>query len=450
MKEIIMPKFGFNQETAEIVNWLVKPGERVERGQPIAEVTTDKINMEVEAPESGVIDGLQYQQGAVVPVTVVIGYILSPGETLPAGFVATGQVATPAAQQEAKPEPPQSKVQATPLATRIAQDQGVDLGQLQGSGPGGRVQRKDVEAYLYQAGPPGKVRAVPAARRLARERGVDLAELRGSGVRGRIQSSDVPAAMQQIPAASTPPPPATTSGMYNTALREIIPLVGMRRTIAERLQKSAQEAPHITFDIDVDVSAAEALRGRANNLLKPGQKRVSLTAILAKSVAWALQRNPLLNAWMLNTPQGQEIHVLASVNLGIAVALETGLIVPVVPNAASKGILQLSEEINDLAERARSAKLRPDEVAEGTFTLTNLGMFGIDRFSAIINPPQVAILAASRISKQFIPGENDQPVVRPLMTLTLSADHRAVDGAVAARFMADLRQALEKPDSMTL
>ena len=238
--------------------------------------------------------------------------------------------------------------------------------------------------------------------------------------------------------------------MYNTALREIIPLVGMRRTIAERLQKSAQEAPHITFDIDVDVSAAEALRGRANNLLKPGQKRVSLTAILAKSVAWALQRNPLLNAWMLNTPQGQEIHVLASVNLGIAVALETGLIVPVVPNAASKGILQLSEEINDLAERARSAKLRPDEVAEGTFTLTNLGMFGIDRFSAIINPPQVAILAASRISKQFIPGENDQPMVRPLMTLTLSADHRAVDGAVAARFMADLREALERPDSMTL
>ena len=450
MKEVIMPKFGFTQETAEIVSWLVKPGDRVERGQPIAEVTTDKINMEVEAPESGIFDGLQYQQGAVVPVTAIIAYIHAPGEALPASSIPTAAVAPPAAPPDVVSASPQGKVQATPLAARIAQSQGVDLGQLQGSGPGGKVLRKDVDAYLDQAGPPGKVRAVPAARRLARERGVDLADLRGSGVRGRIQSTDVPAVAQQIPAAPTPPPVTTISGLYTTSLREIIPLVGMRRTIAERLQKSAQEAPHITFDIDVDVSAAEALRGRANNLLKPDQRRVSLTAVLAKSVAWALQRNPLLNAWLLNAPQGQEIHVLASVNLGIAVALEAGLIVPVVPDAASKGILQLSAEINDLAERARSAKLRPDEVAEGTFTLTNLGMFGIDRFSAIINPPQVAILAASRVSKQIIPGENDQPVVRPMMTLTLSADHRAVDGAVAARFMADLREALERPDSMTL
>jgi pyruvate dehydrogenase E2 component (dihydrolipoamide acetyltransferase) len=224
----------------------------------------------------------------------------------------------------------------------------------------------------------------------------------------------------------------------------------MRRTIAERLQKSAQEAPHITFDINVDVSAAEALRTRANARLRPGQARVSLTAVLAKALAWALERNPLLNAWLVSTSQGQEIHVLEQVNLGIAVALDAGLIVPVVPNASSKGILQLSDEINDRAERARSSKLRPEDVAEGTFTLSNLGMFGIDRFSAIINPPQVAILAVSRTSKQIVPDENDQPVVRPMMTLTLSADHRAVDGAGAARFMADLREALEQPESMTL
>jgi pyruvate dehydrogenase E2 component (dihydrolipoamide acetyltransferase) len=450
VKEVIMPKFGFTQETAQIVRWLVKPGEKVEKGQPIAEVTTDKVNMEVEAPDGGMLEGVRYQEGDEVPVTEVICYIAAPGEQLE-----SAPLASPLAAQEAGPAV--HKPGVTPLAERIAKDRGVDPHRIPGSGPGGRVVRKDVEAFIGQDRAPGKVRAAPAARRLASELGIDLGQVRGSGPQGRIQSSDVQVAFQEIAQGSLPPAgPGTAQPVlregwaFATPLRERIPVTGIRRTIAERLQKSAQEAPHIIFDALVDVTACEALRSRAASRLKDGRERVSLTAVIAKAAAWALERHPLLNAWLLNGAQGQEIHVLGQVNLGIAVALETGLIVPVLRDAGRKGILQLSREINDLAERARSGKLSPDDVAEGTFTLSNLGMYGIDRFTAIINPPQVGILAISRVRKFPVVDETDHLIVRPVMALTLSVDHRVVDGAVAARFMADLREALENPDTTTL
>jgi len=327
----------------------------------------------------------------------------------------------------------------------MAQEEGVNLQDVRGSGPGGRITRKDVEAQLSQAAVTGKVNAVPAARRLAGELSVDLRQVEGSGPGGRVQSADVQAAARAVQQRA-----AVTVPAGETAVLRKIPMTGMRRTIARRLQKSAQEAPHITFDIEVEMTALQALRERANKEIKDGQKRVSITAILSKATAWALMRNPLLNAWLIGNEQEQEIVVLAQVNMGIAVALEEGLIVPVVRDAASKGILQLSDEINNLAERARNNRLLPDEVAEGTFTISNLGMFGIDRFDAIINPPQVAILAISRVRKQVLADEADNLVVRPVTTMTLSADHRAVDGAIAARFMSDLREALEHPEITTL
>ena len=468
-REVIMPKFGFTQETAEIVRWLKKEGDTVEAGEPIAEVTTDKVNMEVEAPVGGVLAGLRYQEGDVVPVTEVICMILSPGEELPSQAAAAQQM-----QQAAKPAEAAAPVweavesapavKATPLAERIARERGVSLEQIQGSGIGGRITRSDVEAALSRpAG--GKVRAVPAARRLARQAGVDLAEITGSGPDGRVQSVDVQRYLDsqtEARAASVvtavPPTPSAPSTPVEIAATppparpefQVLSLTGMRRAIAQRLQKSAQEAPHINLQIRVDVTKAEALRSKANQQIGEGQPKVSLTAVLAKAVAWALKRNPYLNAWLQESPQGEQILLIKAVNLGIAVALAEGLIVPVIRQADEKGLLQLAQEMDDLTRRARENRLRPEEVVDGSFTITNLGMFGVEQFTAIINPPQVAILAVGAVQKEVIADEQDQISIRPMITLTLCADHRVVDGAVAAAFLRDLRSVLEDPQLMVL
>jgi len=465
--EVIMPKFGFTQETAEIVRWLKHEGDAVEQGEPIAEVTTDKVNMEVEAPASGILAGVRYREGDVVPVTQVIAYILAPGESLPGeGPQASAPAPTPPTPEPEGEDVVAAGVRATPVAARLAQEAGVNLDTIVGSGPGGRVTRKDVEAYLAaQQKGEEKVRAAPAARRLARELGIPLEHVEGTGPRGRVQSSDVQRAFEArqrepvavterptpapVPAAQTTQELSATFGV-STPIARAIPLSGMRQVIAQRMQRSAQNAPHINLELTVDATAAEALRERANQRLGEGEGRVSLTAVIARACAWALSRHPLLNAWLVNTPQGEQILVPAQVNLGIAVAVEEGLIVPVVRDAASKGLLQLAAEINALVERARANRLRPEDVVEGTFTLSNLGMFGVERFTAIINPPQVAILAIGRLRRQVVADEQDRVQVRPVFTLTLCADHRVVDGAVAARFLADLRTALEQPEVMLL
>lgn len=464
--EVIMPKFGFTQETAEIVRWLKHEGDVVEQGEPIAEVTTDKVNMEVEAPASGILSGIRYREGEVVPVTQVIAYILQPGEALPGGPAAPTSSVTPSPATTITAEQPieAGSARATPVAARLAEAEGVDLSQVQGSGPGGRITRKDVEAYLAsRAEVEGKVRAVPAARRLARELGVDLKQVVGSGPQGRIQSEDVrrayavqaqavaavPAAATEVTKPVTPAPTVEALGVQ-TPIAEVIPLAGIRKVIAQRMQQSAQNAPHIHLEITVDATAAEALRARANQRLKPGQAKVSLTAVIARACAWALTQHPRLNAWLMATPQNEQIIIPAQVNLGIAVAVEEGLIVPVVRDAARKSLLQLATEINDLVERARQNRLKPEDVVEGTFTISNLGMFGVERFTAIINPPQVAILAVGSLRREVVADEQGQIHVRPVFTVTLCADHRVVDGAVGARFLADLREALEQPEVMVV
>lgn len=456
--EVIMPKFGFTQETAEIVRWLKHEGDVVEQGEPIAEVTTDKVNMEVEAPASGILAGVRYREGEVVPVTQVIAYILQPGEVLP-------EEAVPSAKEVGEGAAPTEEdlLHVTPVAARLAEAEGVDLSQVRGSGPGGRITRKDVEAYLAaRQAPPGKVRAVPAARRLARELGVDLGQVAGSGPRGRIQSEDVHRAhAAQVQAAPAVVAPAVEAAMaqpaavsevsgVRTPIAQAITLTGMRKVIAQRMQQSAQNAPHIHLEITVDATAAEALRARANQRLKEGQPKVSLTAVIARACAWALTQHPRLNAWLVSTSQGEQLLIPAQVNLGIAVAVDEGLIVPVVRDAARKNLLQLAGEIGDLVERARANRLKPEDVVEGTFTISNLGMFGIERFTAIINPPQVAILAVGSLRQEVVADAERKIQVRPVFSLTLCADHRVVDGAVAARFLADLREALEQPEVMVV
>ncbi|MCA9916466.1 MAG: 2-oxo acid dehydrogenase subunit E2 [Anaerolineales bacterium] len=441
--EIILPKFGFTLEESQLVAWLVQEGDTVETGDPIAEVTTDKVNMEVEATADGILAGLRYQEGDMVPVTAVIATILAPGEKLPETAVApTAKVAAP----------------ITPVAARIAEAEGIDVSQIQGSGPGGRITRKDVEtkpqAVPVAATPApavsngsGKVQATPAARRLAAENELSLQTVLGSGPNGRIQQKDVEQAIANratiAPQAAVPatklPEPETAAFTRHT-------FSNMRRTIAHNMQQSKLNAPHVPFQIDVEMTAVLGLTDQANALMHKGEKVVTVTAVLAKMVAWALLRHPLLNSH-IGDGEWLQFH---EVNLGIAVALPEGLIVPVVQQANRKGIEALSAEIRDVAKRARENKLRPGDMQNGTFTISNLGMFGVDRFAAIINPPQVAILAVGQTSRRFVPDANDQPVLRPICTFTLSVDHRLVDGAVAAQFLADLRRVVEQPALLSL
>ena len=443
---VIMPKLEMAQETATVIEWLKREGEPVEKGEPLLTVETDKVTVEVESPASGILAGIRVAPQQVVPVTEIIAYILQPGEELDES--ANQQISESASQrvsESASQRISESQGQpVTPVAQRLAEAHGVDLGAIVGTGPGGRITKADVEAataatsrLVAELPPgPGKVRATPAARRIARERGLNLAEIAGSGPRGRIQAADV---LTFTPAPAVIPAPAA----------EVVPLRGMRRTISERMTASYRTAPHITLTVRVDVSGFEEARARLNARAEAtGQPHVSTTALIVKAVAWALNRHPWLNSTLRqNSRHGEvkEIHLLPEINVGVAVAVEEGLSVPVVRQADRKGVAEISAEVNDLAARAREGRLTLADVAGGTFTISNLGPFGIEQFTAIINPPQAAILAVGATQPEAVVAEGNQVIVRPVMRMTLSADHRIVDGAVAARFLADLREALEAP-----
>ncbi len=425
---VIMPKIEMAQERATIIQWLREEGDEVEKGEALLEVETDKVTMEVEAPASGILAGLRGGRGDRIPVTETIAYILEPGEDLPEEPGEEAKAPLPSAEAA-------GEAGATPVTRRLAEVRGVDLSDLEGSGPQGRITRSDVEAALQASEPSpaegveGKVRATPAARRIAREEQVELSAVSGSGPRGRVQADDVRAFVEAREEAPGP-----------TA--EVVPLEGMRRTIAERMTESYQTAPHITLTIDVDMGAFEETRARLNVKAEAaGAPRVTVTALLVKAVASTLEGHP----WLNSTLQGEEIHLLPQINVGVAVALETGLIVPVVHNADRKGVGEIAADVRELTTRAREHRLRPSDVAGGTFTVSNLGPFGIDQFTAIINPPEAAILAVGALRRRFVPDDGGNPVVCPIMRMTLSADHRIVDGAAAARFLRDLRQALETP-----
>jgi pyruvate dehydrogenase E2 component (dihydrolipoamide acetyltransferase) len=451
-KAIIMPKFGFTQEESTIVAWLKNEGDVVEKGDPIAEVTTDKIDMEVEAPADGILGGIRRQAGETVPVTEVIAYILAEGEEPPPPEEApAGAPVADSSPSAAALAPPAAGADATPVARRVAEAEGVDLAAVEGSGPGGKITREDVEAYAAgrELAPPdegnGRVRATPAARRVARERGIDLAAVEGTGPRGRVQEADALAAVERAapPVAPTPAPAAPAPPVGEV---EVIPLEGMRKTIADRMQHSYQHAPHITLTRDVDMTNAIAFRAYANDHLPEGAPRISMTALIVKAAAWALREYPIMNAHLMD----DAIHLMPRVNVGVAVALDGGLIVPVVHDADRRGLREVGAAVADLAARAREARLRPGDVEGGTFTVSNLGMLGIDHFTAILNPPEVGILAVGRTTQRFVPGERGEPVAKPIMIVTLAVDHRAVDGALGARFLAALCDAIEEPASIIL
>ncbi len=418
------------QEEATIVRWIVQNGEQVEYGDPLCEVTTDKVNMEVDAPADGVLDGIRYAEGDTVAVTEIIAFVLAEGESVP-------EIAGSESPDREKDAPVQHlssdrTIKATPVARRMADQENIELGAIPGSGNGGRITRQDVWNYLdkhvVKAAPgESKLRASPAARRIARQEGIELNQVPGSGPRGRVQGWD----LDQM----TIPSQSDTSGSQPV----VIQLQGMRRTIAERMQASWQTIPHITFSLEIEMSRAIAMRLELNTRTGAEKPGISISAVLVKACAAALRQHPLLNSYF----REDEILIQPDVNVGLAVALEEGLIVPVVHQADQKNLFQIGAEVGELSKRAREGGLRPQDVMDGTFTISNLGMFAVDQFTAIINPPQVAILAVGRTVERFLPDESRRPVLRPMMTVTLSADHRVVDGAEAARFLSTLQGILE-------
>ena len=437
----IMPKFDMDQEKATIISWSKKEGDFVKFDESVLTVETEKVAIDVPAPATGTLAGILFKDGDVVPVTRVIAYILKEGETL--ADLPKADLPTPPSKPEVVPvsqsivSPQASSINATPIAMRMAKEEGIDLSKVTTTGD--RITREDVERFIVDQKSKSRVTvpATPAARRVAHESGVALETVAGSGPRGRVQSTDVLATAKSIPSPTTE---------VNGREAEVVPLTSIRRTIAQRMQQSFQESPHIALTVDVDMTEAEATRKRFNTQTeKLGQPRITVTALMIKVVAWALVRNPYINASF----NGDSISLWKDVNIGVATAAPQGLIVPVLKGADHLSVSEINMRLVELAERARENKLKLDDVQGGTFTISNLGMFGIKQFRAVINPPESAILAVGTVvRKPIVVDEQDNVKVRPILSLTLSADHRVIDGIVAARFLSDLVIGLESPSML--
>ena len=437
----IMPKFDMDQEKATIISWSKKEGDFVKFDESVLTVETEKVAIDVPAPATGTLAGILFKDGDVVPVTKVIAYILKEGETL--ADLPKADSPAPPSKLEVVPvsqsivSPQASSVTATPIAMRMAKEEGIDLSKVITTGD--RITREDVERFIVDQKSKSRVTvpATPAARRVAHESGVALETVAGSGPRGRVQSTDVLATAKSIPSPTTE---------VNGREAEVVPLTSIRRTIAQRMQQSFQESPHIALTVDVDMTEAEATRKRFNTQTeKLGQPRITVTALMIKVVAWALVRNPYINA-SFNV---DSISLWKDVNIGVATAAPQGLIVPVLKGADHLSVSEINMRLVELAERARENKLKLDDVQGGTFTISNLGMFGIKQFRAVINPPESAILAVGTVvRKPIVVDEQDNVKVRPILSLTLSADHRVIDGIVAARFLSDLVIGLESPSML--
>jgi len=438
-----MPKFDMDQEKAVIISWCKKEGDFVKFEESVLTVETEKVAIDVPAPATGTLAGILFKDGDEVPVTKVIAYILKEGETL--RDLPNASLPTPPSKPQVTlvsqlvPAPQIASVTATPIAIRMAKEEGVDLSKVPASGD--RIMREDVESYIasQKTARHVTVPATPAARRVARESGIPLETVAGSGPRGRVQSVDVLSAAKPVLTVSP-------TAQVNAREAEIVPLTSIRRTIAERMQQSFQESPHIALTVEVDMTEAESARKRFNSQAeKLGQPRITITALIIKVVAWALVRNPYINASF----NGDSISLWKDVNIGVATAVSQGLVVPVLKGADHLGVSEINMQLIALAERARANKLKLDDVQGGTFTISNLGMFGIRQFRAVINPPESAILAVGSVVRApIVVDDQDRVEVRPMMSLTISADHRVIDGIVAARFLSDLVIGLESPSML--
>jgi pyruvate dehydrogenase E2 component (dihydrolipoamide acetyltransferase) len=440
MKTVEMPKMGDTMEEGKILQWIKHEGDAVKKGESLAEVETDKVNIEIEAFATGILRKILIAEGESAPIGAPIAYIGAADEPLPGGAAGNGgngkAAQGPAKKGQGQAPASNSAVPASTAPSAVATAPAAASLVLPAAEPGGRV-------FIS-----------PLARRLAEEHNIDYRQLRGTGPNGRIIKLDIESALKQgVPtaAASAVTAPAFTLEAQPASIDvgEVveIPLSNMRRTIAKRLAQSMQAAPHFYVTSVIDTGKLGELRAQINAYATtdPNPVKVSFNDLIIKAVAIALGRMPQVNVSFAEDKliQKKQVHI------GVAVALEQGLIVPVLHNADKLGILDIAREAKRLADAARTNKLRPDDLSGGTFSVSNLGSFGVDSFTAIINPPESAILAVGMITPT--PAVVDgQVVVRERMKVTLSSDHRALDGAVAARFLQEVKRLLEEPFGLLL
>ncbi|WP_328393861.1 dihydrolipoamide acetyltransferase family protein [Nocardia sp. NBC_00416] len=419
MPEITMPRLSDTMEDGVISAWLKKVGDQVTRGEVLAEIETDKALMELEAYDDGVLEQIIAEAGARVPIgepIAVVGDGSSPTATTPTPPRAAASVASP-------PQP-------------VARD----------ARPAEWRTNSDVDASSSESG--ARTKSSPLARKVARELGVDLTAVAGTGPAGRVTRRDVEAAHRTghsaaavVPAASAEPGVAATPAAATAADYEEVPLTTIQRISAQRLTESKQQAPHIYLTSAIDVTGLLDFRARINTTLAEAEAgKISVNDLLVKAVAVTLRANPTVNVSFA----GDKLLRHHGVHLGVAVSTPAGLVVPVIRDADRKGVSEIAAECRDKAARARDRKLRPEEMEGSTFTVSNLGMFGIEHFTAVINPPEAAILAIGGATDE-LHLDGGQVVSRKTLRITMSADHRAIDGAVAATFLADLKSLLEHP-----
>ena len=439
--ELRMLQMDQTMTKGKIGKWLVQEGDTVAQGQPLLEIETDKVVHEQESPTDGVIAQLLVDEGADVPVNAILAIIGAPGEEVARVEIdAATEQPTPTQPEQLKVTPSATAdIKASPAAHQLAEKLAIDLTEVQPSGPGGRILESDVQRYIdLRVEAPAettRLKASPLARRLAKEHGLDLSAIIGSGPDGRIVRDDVLQASTTAPATPTVVETATPQ-----QATEVIPMTGIREIIAERMTLSVQTNASVTLHTEVDATTFVELRGMLNDKLQAREVSLTYTDLLVKVVANALGEHPRLNATL--TDEG--IQLLTEINIGVAVALEDGLVVPVVRNADKERLSEISEQVRNFAERARSNQLTPSELQGGTFTITNLGNFGIDAFTPIINPPESAILGAGRILKKPVV-HNDEIAIRSMLTLSLTFDHRVIDGAPAAQFLQTVASYIEDP-----
>ncbi len=397
MTEVIMPKMGDGMEEGTLLNWLKQEGEKVKSGEIIGSIQTDKATLDLEAPGSGVLAGYLIKDGDTVPVGKPIAAILKDGEKLPADWGSGSAKSAPAAVSEAPMEVAAEAITASvaPLATT------------------------------------GRVVASPLARRVARELGIDLGTVQGTGPGGRIVEKDV---RVERPAVAVTAPIA----VQTTAADKTVPLNRLRQITAERTHLSKQEAPHFYVTLEVDVEKIQALR---EQFAAEGSGKVSINDFVLRASVKALQDVPEVNATFAKT----QVIQFGAIHLGVAAAVDEGLLVPVIKDAQAMTLRELSAKAKELVQKARDGKLHPDEMSGSTFSISNMGMLNVDNFTAIINTPNAAIVAIGTAQKKVVVNENDELEVRVRMNITGSFDHRVVDGAIGARFMNALRDYLQNP-----
>ncbi len=464
--DVIMPQMGESIFEGTITKWLKQPGEKVQRDEPLFEISTDKVDAEIPAPASGTLQDIKVQAGATVQVNTVVGTIAGEGETAATPSAPAASTAPPAAAggdgsrstQTEVAQPPsgeEPRKSSAPSAAKESAQPAMDAG----GQPGAEYSEGD-----------DRVRSSPLVRRIAKDNKVDLAQVRGTGLGGRITKDDIesfiakhgasgsqPAAPAQqaavsapaAPAAAAPEPsvPAVVAPLQpvgGVTPGDVVPMSVMRKKIAEHMVMSKRTSAHVHGVFEVDVTRIVKLREKMKTKFEQATgNKLTFTPFFARAVVHGIRKWPIINS----SVEGENIRYHASINLGIAVALDWGLIVPVVKNAEERSFVGLQRAITDLGERARTKKLKPDEVQGGTFTITNPGIFGAKFGMPIINQPQVAIMGVGGITKKPVvvtdKDGNDSIAIRSMMHLSIGYDHRIIDGAVADQFMLDVKKFLE-------